>query len=93
MDEGKDANLGDAFGQRCCPNRTPELTGIGLAVGAVGAAVAARMVENLLFGVSAADPLTYAATVAVFLAVTVVASFLPAMRATRVNPLTVLRDE
>jgi predicted permease len=70
-----------------------KLTGIGLAAGAVGSAIAARLVENFLYGVSAADPATYAATVAIFLAVTVVASFLPAHRATRVNPLTVLRDE
>ena len=70
-----------------------KLTGIGLVIGAAGAVLATRLVESFLFGVSAADPLTYAGTMAVFVAVTIVASDLPARRATRVDPLTVLRDE
>jgi ABC-type antimicrobial peptide transport system permease subunit len=70
-----------------------KLTGVGIAVGAVAAAMAARLVQTFLFGVSAADPVTYAATVAVFVAVTVVAGYLPARRATRVDPLTILRHE
>jgi putative ABC transport system permease protein len=70
-----------------------KLTAIGLALGVIAASMAARLVETFLFGVSAADPVTYAATIAVFLAITVIASDLPARRATRVDPLTVLRDE
>ena len=69
-----------------------KLTALGLALGLIAAAMAARLVETFLFGVSAADPVTYAATIAVFLAITIVASDLPARAATRVDPLTVLRD-
>jgi ABC-type antimicrobial peptide transport system permease subunit len=70
-----------------------KLTAMGLAVGTVGAAMAARLVETFLFGVSPADPLTFAATMAVFIAVTVVAGYLPARRATLADPLTILRHE
>jgi len=70
-----------------------KLTAMGVAAGAVGAAMAARLVGNFLFGVSAADPATYAGTLAVFVVVTIIASDLPVRRATRMDPLTVLRDE
>ena len=70
-----------------------KLTGMGLACGAAGAALGARLIENFLYGVTPADPMTYAGTMAVFVAVTIVASYLPARRATRLHPLTVLRHE
>jgi putative ABC transport system permease protein len=70
-----------------------KLTTIGLALGLVGAAAATRLIEGFLFGVSAADPFTYAATCAVFLAVALLASYLPARRAMRVDPITALREE
>jgi ABC-type antimicrobial peptide transport system permease subunit len=69
----------------------PALAGIG--VGLVGAAVGARLLGSLLFGVSAYDPLSFAA-VAVFLAsVALAATWLPARRATRVSPLEALRAD
>ena len=69
----------------------PALAGIG--VGLVGAAIGARLLGSLLFGVSAFDPLSFAA-VAVFLAsVALAATWLPARRATRVSPLEALRAE
>lgn len=70
-----------------------KLTAIGLALGLVGAAAATRLIEGFLFGVSARDPFTYAATCAVFLAVALLASYLPARRAMRVDPITALREE
>jgi putative ABC transport system permease protein len=70
-----------------------KLTLIGLAVGLAGAAAATRLIKGFLFGVSAGDPLTYAATCAVFLVVALLASYLPARRAMRVDPMTALREE
>ncbi len=70
-----------------------KLTVLGLVIGLIGAAAATRLMEGLLFGVSAGDPLTYLITGAVFLAVAVAATYLPARRATRVDPMTALRNE
>lgn len=69
------------------------LTGIGLALGLAGAAAATRLVEGFLFGVGANDPLTYAGTCALFFAVALVASYLPARRAMRVDPVACLRED
>lgn len=66
---------------------------LGLAVGLLGAFALARLASSLLFGVSARDPLTYV-TVSIFLLfVSLAASYLPARRATRVDPLSTLRSE
>jgi putative ABC transport system permease protein len=70
-----------------------KLTGIGLALGLVGAAAATRLIEGFLFSVSASDPFTYLATCGVFLAVALLASYLPARRAMRVDPIIALREE
>jgi len=70
-----------------------KLTAIGLSLGLVGAAAATRLMEGFLFGVRASDPFTYAATCAVFLTVALLASYLPARRAMRVDPMTALREE
>lgn len=70
-----------------------KLTAIGLAIGGVCAAVATRTLEGFLFGVKASDPATYLLTVFIFLAVTAAASYLPARRATSVDPVRILRDE
>jgi predicted permease len=65
----------------------------GVAVGLVVALAAARLIAGLLFGVGAADPLTFAG-VALFLAgVALAATWLPARRATRVSPLEALRAD
>jgi len=68
---------------------TPTLAGI--AVGVVAALAAGRLVEKLLFGVSAHDPLTLSAVAAGLALVALAASLIPAWRASRVDPLTVLR--
>jgi putative ABC transport system permease protein len=70
-----------------------KLTAVGIVAGvglAVPAAVAAR---SVLFGVSALDPVTLVAVVSVFGLVAVVAAAVPAWRASRVDPLEVLRSE
>jgi putative ABC transport system permease protein len=65
---------------------------LGIAIGTVGALSAARLLEKLVFGVKASDPLTLAVVAAALLTVSVAASLLPAWRAARLDPVTVLRD-
>jgi predicted permease len=65
----------------------------GIAVGLLAALLTARALRGLLFGVDAADPATYAAVVAVLLAVTVAACLLPAWRAARLDPVEALRRD
>jgi predicted permease len=66
------------------------LTIPGLALGLVGAWVAGRWVEALLFGVSATDPITYVAVVAIFVVAGLLSGWLPAERATRVDTIRTL---
>ena len=68
---------------------TPTLAGIG--AGVVAALAAGRLVEKLLFGVSAHDPITLFAVAGGLALVAFAASLIPAWRASRVDPLTVLR--
>ena len=64
---------------------------VGLAVGAVGVVVIVRFVRGLLYGVSQHDPLTFAAVVVLLLVFATIALLVPVRRATRVNPISVLR--
>jgi putative ABC transport system permease protein len=66
---------------------------IGVAVGALGALALTRAIQALLFGVSATDPLTLLSTAALLGLVSGVACFVPARRATRIDPLAALRHE
>jgi predicted permease len=66
---------------------------IGAAVGIVVALPVARLAGSLLYGVSATDPLTYAAITLLLMCVALAACYLPARRATRVDPLIALRWE
>jgi putative ABC transport system permease protein len=65
----------------------------GSVIGIAGALLATRLMRTLLYGVSATDPLTYFVVVAVLLAVSVLASVVPASRAARVDPLVAMREE
>ena len=65
----------------------------GLAVGVVAALAAVRVVETLLFGVTPQDPLTLAGAVASLIAIALLACFVPASRAARVDPVIALRGE
>ena len=63
----------------------------GVAIGMVGAFGLTRLLRNLLFHVSATDPVTFAAVAALFVCVALAASYLPARRAIRIDPITALR--
>ncbi len=69
------------------------LTGIGLVLGLVGAGVLTRLMSSLLFGVGTVDPLTYAVVSAALVAISLLACYLPARRAARVDPVIALRAE
>jgi predicted permease len=69
------------------------LTGAGVGIGAVLAWSVTRAMETLLYGVGAADPLTFALVAGLLAAVSAVACAIPAVRAARVDPMLVLRDQ
>jgi putative ABC transport system permease protein len=65
----------------------------GLAIGTIAALALTRLMSGLLFQVSAADPASFAASALLFVAIAALASYLPARRATRVDPTEALRYE
>jgi predicted permease len=69
------------------------LTAMGVAIGIVAALIGGRVVSSLLFGVTARDPATLLGVVVVLAAVATLASWLPARRAARVDPLVAIRGE
>ncbi|MGA3025434.1 MAG: ABC transporter permease [Bryobacteraceae bacterium] len=69
------------------------VTLVGIAIGLALSAMAARLLASLLYGVSPTDPATWAAAVAVWLAVALLACWLPARRAARVEPVVALRQD
>jgi ABC-type antimicrobial peptide transport system permease subunit len=69
------------------------LLGIGLVIGTVLAFVSARWATSLLYGLKATDLATYGGAILMLTCVTVGASFLPAQRASRLDPMVALREE
>jgi len=67
--------------------------GIGVVVGVPAAVAATRLVQSLLFGLGPFDPLTLFVAIGVVAAVTLLAAYLPARRATKVDPMVALRYE
>ena len=68
------------------------LAGIGVAVGGVAARLAVSTLRHLVWGVSVADPATFAAAIGTVLAVAAIATFVPALRIVRLNPIRALRS-
>ena len=69
------------------------LAGIGVAIGLLGAAVAARLVRGLLYGVSPLDPVAFSVVPLTLVAVAALAVYLPARRAAGVDPIRALKTE
>ena len=69
------------------------LVGAGVVVGGAGALALSRTLSSLLFGVGAADVTTYVAVTVLLAAVALLASYLPARRATRFDPAVAFRSE
>jgi predicted permease len=73
--------------------QTLRLAAVGMVLGVIASAALARSASGLLFGVTAADPVTFAVMLAVLLTVALLAGYLPARRASRIDPLVALRAE
>jgi putative ABC transport system permease protein len=65
----------------------------GIAAGIIAAAMVGRLVTSLLAGVTASDPMTFVGVALSLILVTLAASYLPARRASRIDPATALRTE
>jgi ABC-type antimicrobial peptide transport system permease subunit len=78
--------VGDVLG------RAMRLAVAGVAIGTVAALALTRLMESLLYGVSPTDPPTFAGVAALLTAIAALAAWVPARRATRIDPLVVIRD-
>ena len=85
------AQLGDVL--KLVLNHGLKLTLIGAAIGVVGAYLATRAITSVLYGVSATDPLTFGFVSVLLIGVALLACYIPARRATKVDPLIALRNE
>ena len=85
------AERGDVV--RVVLERAVRLAGVGIALGVLVSASLTRLMSSLLYGVSPTDPWTYAAVCLLLLLVAILAAYLPARRASRVDPVIALRYE
>ena len=69
------------------------LVGLGIIIGLIGAFAVTRLLSQMLYGVTASDPITYAIVAGLLLATSLVACLVPARQATKVDPLVALRHE
>jgi high-affinity Fe2+/Pb2+ permease len=74
-------------------SKTMRLALMGMAVGALASFAASKVIASLLFNIEASDPATFVGVLLLLLAVGLLAGYLPAFRATRINPTTALRFE
>jgi ABC-type antimicrobial peptide transport system permease subunit len=77
--------------QRQVMMQTITLVSSGIALGVIGALILARLMSSLLYHLPSSDPLTFGATVLVLLVVAVSAGYIPALRASHVDPMSALR--
>src|SRR5581483_3869130 len=70
-----------------------KLAGAGIAAGVVGALALTRLMSSMLYGVTATDAVTFSAVPLLLAGAAALASYLPALRATRVDPMVALREE
>jgi putative ABC transport system permease protein len=74
-------------------SQSARLVAVGLALGTVAAVFLTRLLKAQLYEVSPSDPVTFTAVVGLLAAAAMIASYLPARKATRVDPMLVLREE
>jgi predicted permease len=82
-----------AIVQRSILSRTLKLATIGIAAGAAGSVVVSRLIASLLFHTEPNDPITFVLVIAILIAVALAAAYIPAQRATRIDPAIALRSE
>ena len=85
------ANAGSVL--RLVLGQSMTTTAVGVFLGLVGSFILMRSLQSMLYEVGAADPLTFTAVAALLFAVALLASYLPARRATKVDPIVALRYE
>jgi ABC-type antimicrobial peptide transport system permease subunit len=78
---------------RMVAGRALTLAGIGVAAGALGCVALRHVLASVVFGIGPNDPATLVGAIAVLLAVALAAAWIPARRATRVDPMAALRED
>jgi putative ABC transport system permease protein len=69
------------------------MTAVGIGAGLLAGAAAAQVLRSLLFGIAALDPIAFSSAALLFSMVSIAASYIPARRALRVDPMIALRSE